>query len=255
MHKFLAFVRMATQEDLAYRAEKVIWTLVEFAGLVPIFSLWIVLGRAGKISPDQSGYLLAYYLIVLILSRLTTSDLEEWLIDDIKDGRISRDIIRPFSFHMYLFAKEFVWRMAYIFYIVPFVVALVLMVPSVRVVFLLPMVILIFSQRLAVAMLVAFSAFWIDQSKSLSHVKWMLGGLLGGGMLPLTFFPSWFQTVARWSPFYGWLYFPAQTVLGKLPTPQVISGLATSVMWTILLIGAAGWTWRRGLRHYGAVGG
>ena len=72
MRKFLAFANMAWQEGITYRAEKILWTIINVGGMVPILSLWFVLGQSGKISASQSNYLMVYFLIIVIFSRLTT---------------------------------------------------------------------------------------------------------------------------------------------------------------------------------------
>ena len=84
----------------------------------------------------------------------------------------------------------------YIFYIFPFDDYSLVSNPPHRVfTSLIPMTIIVYFQRFFIAMLIAFTAFWIDQSNSLTHLKWMLGWLVSGSMLPLTFFPDWFQTL------------------------------------------------------------
>ncbi len=254
MRKFLAFTNMAWQEGITYRAKKILWTIINVGGMIPILSLWFVLGQSGKISPTQSHYLVIYYLIIVIVSRLTASDMEEWLIDDIKDGQISRDIIRPFPFFIRLFASDFVWRMSYIFYIFPLMIILWFLIPHTGFLLLIPMTIIVYFQRFFIAMLIAFTAFWIDQSNSLTHLKWMLGWLVSGSMLPLTFFPDWFQNVARWTPFYSWGFFTAQLAMGKLNLKETMVGILLTVFWTVLLFICAKLLWKKSLRQYGAVG-
>ena len=181
--------------------------------------------------------------------------MEEWLIDDIKNGQISRDIIKPSPFFIRLFAGDFVWRMSYLIYIFPLIVILWFVIPHLGFMLFFPMVLLVYFQRFLVAVLVAFTAFWFDQSNSLTHLKWMLGGLLGGSWLPLTFFPEWFQKIAYWSPFYSWGFFPAHLIMGKLTFQEIITGISLTIFWTALLLVFVKFVWKRALIRYGAVGG
>lgn len=245
---------MAWQEGITYRAEKILWTIINVGGMIPILSLWFVLGQSGKISPSQSNYLMVYFLIIVIFSRLTTSDMEEWLIDDIKNGQISRDIVKPSPFFTRLLANDFVWRMSYLLYIFPLIIILWFLVPHTGFLLLFPMILIVYFQRFLVATLIALTAFWVDQSNSLTHLKWMLGGLVSGSWLPLTFFPNWFQNIAHWTPFYSWGFFTAQLVIGKLNTQEIIFGVSLTIFWTIFLFLFVKLIWKKALIQYGAVG-
>ena len=255
MHKFLTFLSVAWQDNLAHRGEKLIWTIVNFFGYVPIISLWFTLGQSGAISIQQSTYLIAYYALVLFLSRITGSDAEEWLIDDIKDGTISRQIVRPIPFFLYPFSLDIVWRSTYFFYTFPLLIVLFILAPSPLLLFIPLLIPFIYLQRLCVSLMVAYSAFWIDQSQALTHLKWMGSSLLGGAMLPLTFYPNWIQTISSYTPFYFWAYFPSQLVLGKLSGTEIVFGLVTGLLWTLLLVLLTKIMWIRGLRQYSSVGG
>jgi ABC-2 type transport system permease protein len=255
MRKFLAYSAIAWQENIAYKAEKILWTVINIGGVIPIISLWLVLGQTGVISPQTSHYLSAYYLVTIVISRLTGSDLEEWLIDDIKDGTISRDIIRPYPFFLNLFARDLVWRMSYIFYISPLIILLFFIATPVKILYLFLFILAIYFQRALIAMIIAFTAFWIDQSSALTHLKWMLGSLLSGSLLPLAFFPQWFQNIARWTPFWGWAYFPAQVVLNQASTQEIFFGVSSLVVWAAVILFIAKHTWEKGIVRFSSVGG
>lgn len=255
MRKFLAFARLAFEEDVAYRAEKFIWTIIQFGSLVPIVSLWALLSRTGAISVDQSQYLTAYYLLILVISRLSGSDLEEELIKEIKDGQISRDLIKPFPYYISVLAKDSIWRISYIPYILPAIIILFFLIPPAKLLILVPLVAAAYLQRSLISFLIGLSAFWIDQAEALMHLKWMLASIASGAMLPLTFFPLWFQSFSRWTPFYHWGFFPSQVVLGRASVTDIVFGLAMSLSWVILLVLITKFVWKKGLIRFGAVGG
>ena len=255
MRQFLAFARLSFQEDMAYRAEKFIWTVIQFGSLVPIVSLWVLLSRTGVISVSDSQYLTAYYLLILVISRLSGSDLEEELIKEIKDGQISRDLIKPFPYYLSVLAKDSVWRVAYIPYIMPAIIILFFLIPPTQLLFFVPLVLLAYLQRSLISFLIGISAFWVDQAEALTHLKWMFASIASGAMLPLTFFPTWFQNFSQWTPFYHWGFFPSQVVLGRASVSEVLFGLTLSVSWVVVLAVITRYVWQKGLLRYGAVGG
>ncbi len=248
-------MRMAWQESLTYRVERVVWTLIELGGMIPLFSLWYSLRLSGSISADQSTYLMSYYLLMAVLSRLTSTDYEEWLINDIKDGNISRDLVKPFKFYIYLLGNETSWRISALPYILPVLILVLSLVPPSRFVLLFPFLLIAYLQRFLISALISFSAFWIEQSNALIHLKWMLSGLFGGLWLPIHFFPGWFQDIARFLPFYTWGFLPAQVVLGKISLIDAIPGVVSAMVWIIVLGLLTRFFWSNSLKHYGSVAG
>jgi len=248
---------------LAYRAESFVWFLIELLPIIPMLSLWNYLRVSGRMSETTAGELSFYYIISLIISRIFSIHYEDWIIDDIKDGTISKNLLKPFSFRVYLLANEVTWRFAGLIYLFPTVLILLPVVVGLKGFsfsiegFSLALIILVMSffQKFLVSWLIALSAFWIDQSKFLIHLKWMLEGIAGGAWLPLSFFPIWWQGIAKATPFYSWFYFPIQLILQRLDQGEIIYGFTSSIIWLVVLYLFGNWFWKRAIIRYSSVGG
>ncbi len=263
MRKFIAFSKAVWQQTLSYRAESLLWFLIEALPLVYMISLWLTLERAGRISAEQSGRLVFYYVISLTISRFTGSHFEEWLIDDIKDGNFNKYFVKPFSPKIFLLASDLVWKLSGMVFLLPTLTLLypflsklkgIVIIPSQVVAAVLILLIANF-QRFLVSWLIALTAFWFQQSKSLTHLKWMLEGLFGGAWLPLYFFPGWFFAIARWTPFYSWYYLPIQLINNQVVQSELIRATVVATAWLIGLFLIGDVVWKRAILRYSAVGG
>jgi ABC-2 type transport system permease protein len=86
--------------------------------------------------------------------------------------------------------------------------------------------------------LVGLTAFWIHEVNSIYWVVQKFTFILGGLMLPLSFYPAWLRDVARATPFANILEGPAALLLESPPWSAVELSLRL-VAWSALLIAVA----------------
>lgn len=103
------------------------------------------------------------------------------------------------------------------------------------------------------------AAFWADNVWSLLILLRFVIALLGGGMIPLSFFPDWSQALLPLLPFYYLIAFPVQNILGLQSIGLQNSaafwpGVLVALLWTIFFILSARLIWQRGLLRYTGVG-
>lgn len=254
---------MSWQESLTYRGETIVWFLLEIIPTLIMISLWNSLYQSGRFSAAQHQQLVIYYLLTLFISRTTASHFEDTMIDQIKDGFVSFFILKPVSLKRALFALEASWRSTGLIYLIPVILFLPFMVNvsslnfiNLSTIFTLPLLIIyLYTNRFFVSFLITLGAFWFEQAKSLVHLKWMAEGILGGSWLPLFFFPDWWQTIAEFTPFYYWYYFPINLITGRLSGFEIIKGSLISLVWLIFLYICSNIMWVRAVRKYSAAGG
>ncbi len=97
-------------------------------------------------------------------------------------------------------------------------------------------------------------AFWADNVWSLLVLLRFVIALLGGGMIPFSFFPDWSQELLSALPFYYLIAFPVETLLGLHDSSSFWMGIVVAVGWTLSFILLARLVWSRGLLRYTGVG-
>jgi len=73
-------------------------------------------------------------------------------------------------------------------------------------------------------------------------------------LFPLELVPPWLFRIFILLPWTCETYFPLQIFLGRVMLPEILRGLALQVFWIAALSAFVSLLWRRGTRHYEAVG-
>lgn len=254
---------MHFQNAHAFRGERIVWIIIDAVPAFIMVQLWGYLEHVGRMTSDQAARLSVYYLLVLIISRLTATNYEEWFIRDIKDGAISKIFVKPIKFPVFLLAGEIMWRITGILYILP-VFALfgvkseyfrVLKLEPLILLFVFAALIIAFIIRFLISWMISLAAFWLDEASFLTHLKWGFEGFLGGLFLPLTFFPATIQKISAMSPFYLWYQVPIGLISGTMQIQQSAWSLLFGCGWVIALSLLSVLMWNSAVKKYSAVGG
>ena len=96
---------------------------------------------------------------------------------------------------------------------------------------------------------------WATRADSLLALQDSLIFLLGGHIAPLGLLPDWLQPMARLLPFRYMSAFPVEILTGQLTGQETMIGFIVLTLWSITAIVLYRFVWRRGVRHYEAVGG
>ena len=97
-------------------------------------------------------------------------------------------------------------------------------------------------------------AFWADNVWSLMVLNKLVLHFLGGGLLPLVFFPEAMQTILKLTPFPYLVSFPLRFLMGAINAVEMTTGFGVMLFWIVVLSLSANWIWRRGVKQYAGVG-
>jgi ABC-2 type transport system permease protein len=222
--------------------------------------LWYALfhiGGAEKVGGYTYHEMLQYTLASILFSQIRGGDHDFELQEMIRSGQLSNYLLRPVG------VIDFVWLrgLAPKLFIAGLCLALgVVLSPWVD----------LHPARMAGAMVMALmgniihyqlgaalatTAFLWEEAYSVLMVKNMIVGILSGEQIPLTLFPASMSWIWKSTPFYLYVFGPAQYALGRWTTEEFLRNLSVGVIWL-----AIGWilirlTWGLGIRRYLALGG
>ena len=106
-----------------------------------------------------------------------------------------------------------------------------------------------------IAYSLAMLAFWILEISTVVFILYSFEYFLSGHIFPLDIMPAWLQGTLKWLPFTYELFFPISVFLEKARGAALVEGFAIQCGWLALTFAGAQLMWRRGVRHYQAVGG
>ena len=264
--KYLKVFDIGLQNTFVYRWNfflRSIFGLVPLAGTVFI---WRALfhERGADIAGYDYNAMIFYFVLTILVDNLVTPTEDEWQIAaDIREGQINSFLTKPMNYLCYRISLFLSYRLLY---------TVVTAIPVALIFFYFRNTItlskhaatwLFSAVSLAMAggiqFLIAYSlamlAFWILEISTIVFILYSFEYFLSGHIFPLDIMPAWLQGAMHWLPFTYELYFPIAVFLEKIRGEELAGGLAVQTAWLLAMFLIARTLWRRGVRHYQAVGG
>ncbi|UCF30862.1 MAG: ABC-2 family transporter protein [bacterium] len=258
--------RLVFQERMAYRVNFFLEVLSGiFASLIVVF-LWLAVYRSSG-TPRVGGFSLAEMITYLLGGGLintfilTAADNPE-SSRDILEGDLSGLLIRPMSPYGLWFARDagskvFLLILGGLGYAAVLLVFRKYLLGPAG-----PVSLALTLALVATAALVQFFlfqglnmlAFWVEQTYGFLFVMRIVMEVVGGAIIPLSFFPDIVQRVFMATPFPYMVYIPMQTWLGRIGPGEAAAALGRSAAWAVALGLINLVLWRRGVRQYVSMG-
>jgi ABC-2 type transport system permease protein len=250
----------------AYRAEFWMGFLGNAASQFAVaYLLWAAI-FAGTGASSMQGFALPdlalYYLLVPLVQRVALGAEMSHISGEIYDGTLTRFLIYPIAFFRFKFVSSLAQSMVYAGQMAVLIVIFLAVfgIPS-AFRFSIPGMALCLLAMLAGTLLyfalaacLEMVAFWADNVWSLLVLNRMVLHFLGGGLLPMAFFPEAAQSLLKLTPFPYFTAFPIRFLMGGLPSREIALGFGVMAFWIAALSLLAAWIWRRGMLRYTGVG-
>lgn len=240
-----------------------------FNEILPILGamiLWNALFQSNShIGSLNFSQTIAYYILLPLVGSLTKSQVVEWLGKDIKDGLMSNRLLKPYNIWTGILMNELASKFNRLFIVIPIYVILFFVAYINHVMFsfsisgffiMLLIITLGFALQFIMDKALVSLAFWLDEIWFLSHAKDIIFGIFGGILFPFDFLPNNLRIVFELLPFKYFYYTPISYLLGRRGSIEDIAyDLSGIFLWGILFYIIGKFSWRGGVKRYGAFGG
>lgn len=246
---------------LAYRGEFFLGLFG--SALVPVgiqLMLWHAIfksGGGGTFAGMEYPELIAYTWTTLLFSQIRGGDYDFELIEQIRTGTLSNFLLKPVGVVEFVFFQGFGEKL--------YTTLLCLLCGIVATLFTkLTLVHLLTAILLALlgnvigylfGALLATTAFYWENAFAVLMVKNMVVSLLSGEVIPLSIVPERYAFIWQGTPFYLFVYGPAQIALGKWDAARILQEFGIAILWIVALLAAVRFTWRLSIRQYQGMGG
>lgn len=261
MRKYFAIAKAEWLDALQTRGEIFIWLFLETLPIFIMASLWST--NKSSIPNFSTNQLVTYYVAILITSRLTGHYFDEGMQKEIKEGTLSRFLVKPIKFPLANIPQNLGGKaFNTIFLLTPVLVIIIsifrnqLIIPSPQILFLfLLSLVPAFFIQYSISVLVSSVAFYWEQAYSIVHIKWMMESMIGGYMLPLSLYPDWARLITDFFPFKYVFFVPAAIFTQRFNFSEIGLNILYSTLWAIILFYIGDVIWKRGVKEYSSVGG
>lgn len=263
LQTYQALTRLAIQRQFTYRAATLAGLATNiFFGLLRAAVLVALYGARRQVEgmtvQDAITYTGLTQAMIAWLALFTWVD----IIRSVQTGEISSDLLKPVNYFSFWMAKDLGRALVslltrgltiMVFYAVVFDISY----PHS------PVQWLGLALALFLAWLISFSfrfltnlsAFWTPNAVGFARFFFALSWFTSGFMMPLRFFPEWFERLCYLTPFPQMISTVTDIYLGLLSGPQVFRALFVQALWALILIGAGQLVLRAGVRRLVIQGG
>jgi ABC-2 type transport system permease protein len=266
IRKFLCVFKLVWIERLVYRFNFFMEILSGIVSSLILVFLWIAIYRSGGrevIGGYSLGGMVTYLLGGGLINTfiLTTAENPE-TSQSIQTGTLSHLLMKPLHPYTVWFAQDLGTK-AYFFltglmgYLIVFFLFrgyLVLFISLGHLLlFLLSMMMAALLQFFLFESLSLLS-FWVENTYGIRFMTRVIMEVVGGAIIPLSFFPAILQKIFLMLPFPFLIYIPMRIHLGKIPLQEVPLELLKGGGWIGGLAILNMVLWKRGVRQYVSTG-
>ncbi len=260
---YVYVMRLKLLVSLAYRFDVITTLVTNVILLVGTVFLWRTAYRdLGTVAAVNESQMITYAVLAVALRSFFTCNVESTLNDRIREGNIAMDLIKPVHLIGLWLSEDIgsacsavtlrtvpILLVSCLFFTIPAPADL----PSFLL--FLPAVLLSYALLWMLSVLTGLMTFWTMELGGLQNVKGVLVDILSGALVPMWFFPGWFQNIAKLLPFQHIYQTPLAIYIGRISPGNALDAIGLQVVWSLILILATRGLWMQACRRTMVQGG
>lgn len=229
--------------------------------------LWIaVYGDSGQ-KTVVYGYtflqMILYIIIAALVNKTVNTGVEYAINEDIHTGGIAKYLIKPVNYIMFRFMQTLGQQIISTVFSLLLSASCIIVFQAAFGFYLPPPQILLFFLGLFLGVilnffiffLISISSFWLTEAGSFFMTIQVIITVASGGVFPIAVLGKSFVLIMQYLPFIYTTYFPIQIITGNFSFSEICTGFAIQLFWIFTLSLFSSFLWKKGIRHYVAVGG
>jgi len=250
---YAEFVRVGFVNTLAYRLRYFTGIVTYFIYVSIYYFIWkAIYAQPGQIEGFDFSHMLTYIAVGWIIRSFYFNNIDQEMAIAVTEGKLAMDLIKPVRVQSMYIAQalgESLFRMALLS--APTALVLVIVYPVqkpasvIHFVGFFASVFMSFFIVAGINFCVGTFAIRLKSILGLLRAKYFLLELFSGLLIPISFFPQFFQDIFSFLPFQYISYVPVLIYLGKISGLGILKSLGIQIFWfaALLFIGNALWMW------------
>jgi len=230
MKKYFLVFQQSFSLFTTYRLEIFFQIIQNF---IPSAIMIAALSFSVPTSTIQVINLIPYYVLISLIYPLIRSGIDEEMDNLTNSGQINTFLLKPFSLFKWLYSKSLSEKMLILLTLSP-VLLLVLVISNFtffKLLFLSISLFIAFTLSFTLSYFIGLFCFWIEDFWAVHNVKHVTIQLLGGIVLPYSFFPDDIASILRFTPFPYIVSWPVKIIQNQINYVDVF----TSITWIMIL--------------------
>jgi ABC-2 type transport system permease protein len=263
MRLFLKLSKLAFQRQMSYRAATIAGLMTNFFFGLLRAAIMIALFR-NQVEVEGIDLSQAITFTAISQALIGYLSLFHWYeqMQSVYTGEIATDLLKPMGYFRYWLAKDFGRAMAALLtrgltIILAYELVFDLVYPQELLgwLYLLLTLLLAWLVSFCMRFLANLPSFWVTNARGIGIFVFFSAQALSGFLMPLRFFPDWFQKLAYFTPFPHSVNTIVEVQLGLLSEQQIWLAFANQLLWAFGLIVVIQLVLRAGVRKLVVVGG
>jgi ABC-2 type transport system permease protein len=261
LRKWKAVFGIYFQDGLAYRASGIIWIVTDLVTAVTMPLVWAAASKTGDIAGYSTGDFVAYYLALFVIGSFVTSHIMWELAMEIREGQFTVALLRPMSFYAFTFIRNLTWRIMRTSLSLPFLLLLAFAyrhyLSGVQLHFgweFWAALILGHLVSVTFVLMMSMLALFVQEAQAIFELYYIPQLFLSGYLFPIGVLPEWARNLSYFFPFYFTTGAPTEILIGRLSGAEASRAISIQLFWIVGAYLMAKILWKKGLKHYTAVG-
>lgn len=255
-------IAMFFSQELAHKDQLIAWVLADTIKVLGLCFVWIASAKITN-NADQ-GYIVSYYIMLLLISKLTQDVTPENGVRQILNGKFSNSLMKPISYLTEYLGCNMGSNLFRLVVVIPAFAVGVLMAKwlgmwiidfNPYLVFLTCCaVVLGFFVNFMLGNIFALLAFYNKNMEGMRIFYNNINAFLSGEYAPLVVFPYAILFVLKLLPLRYTLSFPIEIMLGRLTSYDIRWGFVVGISWLIILCLVYIFLHKKAIKKYAAEG-
>ena len=266
-NKYSSIIRASIITALEYKASSIVGLFAILTGIFTEYLIWDLVYEYAPIEGWPFQRLMAYIFLALMIGQLKSSWVSSHdMIMQIRHGHMNQYLIKPISFFSYnlvnFIGMNTIYMIPYsiLILIFPFVLPGYIFGTIVHIPFFIFSVIISIYLSYSIYFFMICFSFWFGEVRALITAYNIANLVLAGQIIPLDFFPDFYQKFINFTPIPFLVHVPVNIAmhpaneLSTLPIMEWMSLILIALCWCFIMTGIGAMIYSIGIRRYEAYG-
>ncbi|MCL5423931.1 MAG: ABC-2 family transporter protein [Candidatus Marsarchaeota archaeon] len=259
---YIAFFKISIKDSSAYFKDYLTYTIGRILTYMLMIFVWNIVYIGGHLSEIGSFSLMqidAYFVIGGAIFLIIDSKNDKILSDDIKTGNIAKSLIKPVNYVYMVFLESLadnVLVLPPVFITIIFALYYLGISTSILSIITFIIIVLIgYAIINVIQFIIGSLSIYTTSAFGMSILLANVAFILGGAIMPLTFFPSYMSNIVLLLPFQMFIYVPTSILIGIIPSSAYLYYILFGLFWLLMLSVLGYFLWGHVKKKISSAGG